>query len=419
MQNKEFISKIKSLKNNIIIDDNFFDSNKKKFLNYVSSEFSSINNEENVSINTRGFISFINRIKVPGFAVGASTFAFAVFGFTVSASLKSLPGDPLYSFKISMENARVAMAFDDERSVNLQVEFAGNRIDELSMVLKSDKINKNKIAVDLVNRIDSDLSAVPNKVIALNNDKKAQEATAKVFDDKINEYSAKLKHVKNIASDVGVKDLDEELDQAYINGNKVAVKTLNIVVQNIILSNDGNNVLAKDIINRVEKKVDNIKDVVLSSENTVVNNGSNDIINKSTSVLNIEGDQENKNTNTNQNGGGSSLIEQLQDMKQELQKAKIGLASADMASIINNVDKGLNNTKISTTPLMSPIPKPGDMPIIVDDKNTTVIDSNDSKSENKDSTGSVKIQFESGSGYGLNYEDDFSIESLWMNEVGE
>lgn len=410
MQNKEFISKIKSLKNNIIVDDSFFDSNKKKFLNYVSSEFNSVNKEVSVS---NGFVSFINKIRVPSFAIGASTFAFVMFGFTVSASLKSLPGDPLYSFKISMENARVAMAFDDERSVNLQVEFAGNRIDELSMVLKSDKINKNKIAIDLVNKIDSDLSAVPNRVIALNNDKKAQEATAKVFDDKINEYSVKLKNAKNIASNVGVKDLDEELDQAYINGNKVAVKTLNIVVQNIVLSNNvnnGNNVLAKDIIDRVEKKVDNIKDVVLSSENTVVNNDNNDIINKPTSIQSIDVEQENKNTNTNQNGGSSSLIEQLQDMKQELQKAKIGLASADMASIINNVDKGLNNAKISTTPLMSPIPKPGDAP-------STIIDSNNIN--NKNSDGSVQIQFESGSGYGLNHEDDFSIESLWMNEVGE
>ena len=399
MNEKEFISKIKSLKSDIIINDSFFDSNKEKFLNCISSEF----NKKEVNIkssNVAGFISLINRFKIPGFAFGASAFVFVTFGLTVSAALRSLPGDPLYSFKISMENTRVAMAFDDEKSVNLQVEFAGNRIDELSMVLKSDKANKNKLATDLVNKIDTDLSAMPNRVVALNKNKKSLESTAKGFDNKINEYSAKLKNASNVASDAGMGDLTKDIDLAYIKGNSVSVKTLNIVIQNID-SSINNDVLKKDIIDRVEKKVDNIKNVVDSTAKSVANNDGNDIINQSPVI--DDGENKNINTNINTNGGGSTLAEQLQDMKEELQKAKIGLASADMASVINNVDKSLNNTIISTTPIAPIIPT------------TTVITPvNTNNTGEKDKKDDVKMQFESGVGYGL-IHNDYEIESLWSN----
>lgn len=408
MNEKEFISKIKSLKSDIIINDTFFDSNKEKFLNFVSSEFAGSDSKKTVVSNSFGFFSFINRMKIPGLAVGASAFVLTTFGLTVSASLRSIPGDPLYSFKISMENARVAMTFDDSRSVNLQVQFAGNRIDELSMVMRSNRADKHKIASDLVDKIDSDLSSVPSKVVALNNDKKSLETTAKVFDDKINEYSNKLKEAKNVANNSGMTDLTKDIDLAYIKGNSVAVKTLNIVVQNIDLTVN-NDVLKKDIIDRVEKKVDNIKGVVDLASKTVVNNDNNVIINQS--PLDGDGENKNTNTNTNENGGGSTLVEQLQDMKNELQKAKIGLASTDMASVINNVDKGLNNTIISTVPLTPVIGttnnNPVDSNIDKDNKNSDNVNK-----DNKD--GDVKMQFESGTGYGSNHYE-YEIESLWSD----
>ncbi|MEZ7821198.1 MAG: DUF5667 domain-containing protein [Patescibacteria group bacterium] len=411
MNEKEFISKIKSLKSDIIINDTFFDSNKEKFLNFVSSEFASDNSEKVASSNNFDFFSFINRMKIPGLAIGASAIVFTTFGLTVSASLRAIPGDPLYSFKISMENARVAMTFDDSKSVNLQVQFAGNRIDELSMVMRSNRADKHKIASDLVDKIDNDLSAVPNKVVALNNDKKSLETTAKVFDDKINEYSDKLKEVKNVANNSGMSDLTKDIDLAYIKGNSVAVKTLNIVVQNIDLTVN-NDVLKKDIINRVEKKVDNIKDVVDSASKTVVNNDNNVIINQSP----LDGDDKNTNTNTNtnENGGGSTLTEQLQDMKNELQKAKIGLASTDMASVINNVDKGLNNTIISTVPLTPVVGTKDNNPDNINKGvNKDNKDNNNVDKDNKD--GDVKMQFESGAGYGLDHDNEYKIESLWSD----
>ena len=408
MNEKEFISKIKSLKSSIIVNDSFFDSNKEKFLNCVASEFNK--KEFNIeSSNVSGFIAFINKFKIPGLAFGVSTVLFVSAGFTVSAALRSMPGDPLYSFKISMENTRAAMTFDEGDNVNLQVEFAGNRIDELSMVLKSDKADKNKLATDLVNKIDTDLSSVPSKVIALNKDKKSLESTAKGFDDKINEYSVKLKDAKNVANSAGMDDLGKDIDLAYIKGNSVSVKTLNIVIQNVDTSSN-NNTLQKDIIDRVEKKVDNIKNVIDSTPNTnnVANNDKNGIINQP----NITNSEESKNTNI-ENGGGSTLAEQLQNMKEELQKAKIGLASADMASVINNVDKGLNNTNISTTPLVpaqtiitpTPIANP-----VNPDNSTNPVNPVDINND-----GSVKMQFESGIGYGLNHSNDYQTESLWSS----
>lgn len=403
MNKKEFVSKIKSLKSNIIFNDSFFDSNKEKFLNYVSSEFGNetVNNRDGFNLT-----SFINRFRVPGFVFGASAALFVCGGFTVSASLNSLPGDPLYSIKMSFEGARSAVAFNDEDSVGLQVEFAGNRINELSQVLMSNRVNKQKIASGLVGDIDKNLSTIPNRVVALNKDKSALEDAAKNFDNKINEYSGKLKDIKKVASNAGMQDLSNNINSTYIKSNHISVKTLSIVVQNIDLSS-ANDVLKKDIIDRVEKKIDNIKDVV--------NNDSNDIISKSS--LTNDGQNSNINTNSNTNKNDESAVkptlsDQLDNMKQELNKMKVGLASADMASIISGVDKGLDNS--SVTAVINYTNENINVPINLEDKknpsNSNVIETAPIKKDD------VKMQLESGVGYGLNNHQDFGIESLWSDQ---
>jgi hypothetical protein len=52
----------------------------------------------------------------------------------LALSARALPGDPLYSAKLAIENVRLAMPQDPEKSVDLHVEFAQRRMEELSQL---------------------------------------------------------------------------------------------------------------------------------------------------------------------------------------------------------------------------------------------------------------------------------------------
>ncbi len=59
-----------------------------------------------------------------------------IAGFvTVNASASSLPGDTLYNLKLSWENIRLALAFDDDYHQELEDEFEDKRLDELEALL--------------------------------------------------------------------------------------------------------------------------------------------------------------------------------------------------------------------------------------------------------------------------------------------
>jgi hypothetical protein len=55
--------------------------------------------------------------------------------FTVNASASSLPGDPLYGVKLSLEELRLALAFDDDYRDELEDEFEEERLDEVQALL--------------------------------------------------------------------------------------------------------------------------------------------------------------------------------------------------------------------------------------------------------------------------------------------
>ncbi|MBI4134488.1 MAG: hypothetical protein HY471_00045 [Candidatus Sungbacteria bacterium] len=53
----------------------------------------------------------------------------------VSAAQASLPGDALYSFKLSVEKAQIGIAFSQEKKAALEIAFAGTRLEEVSKLL--------------------------------------------------------------------------------------------------------------------------------------------------------------------------------------------------------------------------------------------------------------------------------------------
>ncbi len=426
MTNKEFISKIKSLKSKAIVDDKFFDSNKKEFLNFVSAEFET---------ETKKTPSFkLNGFKLPWMIIGTSLCGVSALGLTVSCALKSIPGDPLYAFKLSMEDVKAVVNISEKNNISLQMEFTNNRIDELSKVLKSDRPDKKEVAARLINEINNNIDNLPEKVEILNNkNKKFIGSTGKDIDNKITEYSDKLIESKNIAANYGV-DISKSIDMAYIKGNLMAVKTLNMVVQNSDISDENEK---KDIIDRVEKRVDNINNMVGIATVDFVNSDKNDIINESNK--NIDSDS---SAGELENGGAIDLATQLQNIKEELKKAKIEIASVNMADMMNAISDSLNNSVISTTSISIPLEEDkSDEDIDTEENKEIKEDTKDSKTDiniNKENKVLPKIE-DKDDELGKEEDDvtiqtidsksdkddkvenenmDFQIQSLW-NEVDE
>ena len=333
MNEIELEDKIKNLKSSIKINRVSFNSSKREFLKYAKQELSeNIKTNINTEMKEKFSLSeLFKKIKVANFAIGSSAIALVIGGFTISASAGAMPGDPLYSLKLSMEKVQVALTLNDKDNIRLQVDITGKRIDELSKVVANKNANK-KVAQDLVNTINSDLSSIPNKVSSLTT-KESKTATAKensdmmketakLVDDKISEYDNKLKGAKKLATDNGLNNLSNEIDNIGIKGNHVSVKTLNIVVQNI--NADLDDAAKKDIVKRVGEKIDNIKAIV---GNEKINN------------LDSYG--------YGQGGSASDVSEQLDDMKTQLASMKVGVASFDeMSLLINDIDKKLSNPNL-------------------------------------------------------------------------
>nr|MCR5423120.1 hypothetical protein [Bacilli bacterium] len=171
-------------------------------------------------------------------------------------------------------------------------------------------------------------------------------STGKDIDDRLSEYSDKLIESRNIAASYGVDNVMRDIDTAYMKGNLIAVKTLNIVVQNSNISDENEK---KDIINRVEKKVDNINSLVSGITEDFVDDDKNDIIDKSNQNINSDSFE------GLESGGTTSLAVQLQNIKKELKRAKVEIASVNMADMMNAIDNSLNNSAISTKSILVPL----------------------------------------------------------------
>jgi len=306
-------------------------------------EIESLKTKTKIHIDTKGKITeLLNKFKVKNFAIGTSAVALVVGGLTITASAGSLPGDPLYSLKLSMEKVQVALTLNKQDNLRLQVDITGKRIEELSKIVANKNADKNTVN-NLVSKIEKDLSNIPEKVNSMNTSNEANNENttasnsnelanaANMVDDKMSEYNDKLKETKKVAKNNGLDSISNDIDNIGIKGNHVSVKTLNIVVQNIN-TNNLDEKTRKDIVNRVGKKIDNIKDIVGNEENSAVQ------------ALNIE---QGYGYGYGVGGTGTNLIAQLEDMKEQLNNIQVGSASVDeLSSLMKNIDKKLTETNL-------------------------------------------------------------------------
>jgi hypothetical protein len=124
----------------------------------------------------------VRRSSIPRILVTAIIVIGLLFGGTVStaaASSDSLPGDTLYPVKTSIEDIKLAFA-DDEGDVELNVQYAQNRVEEMQALVEADRYEDIPIAVQ---RYENNIAALAQAMAHLAaNDPARAEAHANLLE---------------------------------------------------------------------------------------------------------------------------------------------------------------------------------------------------------------------------------------------
>jgi hypothetical protein len=134
---------------------------------------------------------------------------------TVSAALKSLPGDFLFPVKITTEKIQVALKSDEAERTKLKVEFAGRRIAEAKEIIQSENPKKEaRVVLAMANfktqidNIKEDLAkvapseateAVTNTMVELNTEAEKIANTVEPVETAVVENNASSTLEENVA----------------------------------------------------------------------------------------------------------------------------------------------------------------------------------------------------------------------------
>jgi len=245
--NKDFrgiVGKIKELKN-IEPRAEWKTQNRDLLLSKIKSEIQPAEVKLSFSEYGRFFVQIIRQrfllepavmiLLVLGFSVGSS--------LAVNAAYYSLPGEPLYRMKIALERAQIAITPDENKQVELKIEFAQNRVDEFDKIVaqtnvepatKTERINlvmkelqKNVVAVkqhidkpasDEKNILPADREKTLQMAFAISSS--AQEL-AKSLDQKISDLSA----VEQVDVASAVTEAVESVQQTDLSAQELIKET--------------------------------------------------------------------------------------------------------------------------------------------------------------------------------------------------
>lgn len=140
---KQFYKDSQSADSNVVLSDAAKQNVKDKIFSNLGTQ--SVIEEVPISVWSK-----LSRTALRGYVLAPLVILLFVTGTTI-ASADALPGDPLYSVKRKVENARLFIAPTEEAKLELEVNFAQKRLDE------DEKVNKhNNSANELQVNEDSD-----------------------------------------------------------------------------------------------------------------------------------------------------------------------------------------------------------------------------------------------------------------------
>ena len=151
---------------------------------------------------------------------------------TAGAAMKSLPGSPLYRVKIALENARLLIVSDAQKS-KLQTEITSRRLDELKTVVDSSDSSANKaekiteVVGQIQQQLDTDKASLPK--VAQRDSSRAISA-AKDVSERAEQVKKAINETKDSLSSEIKPDLSEKLAEVSEAAKKTSLQALETLI---------------------------------------------------------------------------------------------------------------------------------------------------------------------------------------------
>lgn len=144
----------------------------------------------------------------------------------VSASMGSLPGEPLYGLKRSVEKAQISFALTEKKKAELEIEFVANRVYELHRLTKEQAPSPERaVKIEIaLNELKKDTDSVKGRLEKVNAANSGQQETielAKTITEKSEKYQETLQEAS--------EDSDQEIQEALTTVQKVAIEALDVL----------------------------------------------------------------------------------------------------------------------------------------------------------------------------------------------
>jgi len=283
MENK-IISEIKNLKKDVKPRPEWVNLSRDILLQKINPE----NQYQKTKVGLSGYIQLFNQVfrqslLEPAVIMLLVLGVFMTSSLTINAAFYSMPGDNLYPVKIALEKTHVALTTDDEKKVELKIEFAQKRVAELDKIISEPQTNSETRK----KKIEAVVKEFKNNVVAV-----SDHLNKIKTEDGIKEEDKE----KTLRMAVSVSSKTEELAKSVDEkvGGLSEVEKIEVegIIADVIQSVEDANVSAQELADEVNKSEEETQTVQEEGEQGVVEGA--ELIeqeDESTTQENPEGDE--------------------------------------------------------------------------------------------------------------------------------
>lgn len=186
-----------------------------------------------------------------------------------SVASASLPGDMLYPIKTTSEKLQLSMTFDDEKKVELQMDFVSRRADEMQQLAKkpeSNEVKTEKIskAAKKISQDVKDIKDNLNKIVT-NSPTITTVQVAKSVDDKTLKVEKDITNVHASLPNEVKKDVAKDMKEAISNTEDTGTSALSVIAKTVEAKGDESGVTGKEVVNRVNERIKNAEKTIVAA----------------------------------------------------------------------------------------------------------------------------------------------------------
>ncbi len=274
MRKNELIKQLNSLQQKIKPDGKWLENNRDILLSQLKAQ-----TNFDLAESQRHGLKFVKNIFAFAYkpAVSMAVVFVLVFGSwiaTVSATKNSLPGDFLYNLKLTTERVQVNLAMDEEKKTNLELEFAGRRLQEIKTVVANAETTpqqKGNLDVTLKKFQESMVNLKTNLAKLEIKDKDKAVEIASVLDQKSQEYVDILQDQQE-----SLPELAQNTEDAINASKGTSEKALDLIIKEFEAGQS--NMQPDDIINKVSARIDDLEKVITQAKSDLQTININQIV---------------------------------------------------------------------------------------------------------------------------------------------